>query len=705
MGQRLTSQLGFRRRRLRRLRMEPLEHRRLLAADGFQFSLEALDANGQASTEFAVGELVTLELNFSAPDQESVNFESGLILLDDGSGFSRNIGNSFRPFDPMALEQLDMVARVVSRPENGTAIFLEKDASAFEPIIVQGYFDRPGTSEMRAVMATAGRQQFESHLTAEITRTDIRPESVADSFSIQENTVLTSEVSVLDNDQSSTGADLQSYLLAAPTDGSVTLRSDGTFDYTPHPYFVGQDTFTYAAIEDGILGQPATVTIDVTADLEIEDVLSFQFVATDLDGTPTEQVVAGEPFLVDLVVDSEYPNIERIDVLKMRFEGLRIDGQVTSINPLVIDYGERFAEGVTGSITASWTINAGQQGNELGFLAGARYVIGNVETVTPQITINSLTVMADGQVVTIPADRVRVEPFTIEATNGLSAQRDSYIITDTPENILLPVLTNDRGQDITITDVSVENGNARITDDGTAIEYQPPGTYPPIADLLEYTITDANGSSRSTAVTITLDPDPILGGNFLKGPNEDNLTVAADAKLTEQRIDVLANDPNSQKLRLVGVQTVSGKGNVRISDDELAIIYTPAADSEGTETFQYTVANGVYFLGAAALNVTIEAMPADMNGDGEISPIDPLMLVNYLNNPLGQGEGEDSASTQRFDVNGDRAVTPMDVLLLVNYLNSEQSTPPIQSPGAPYVHDYVLAFWANDLDRRNRLRR
>ena len=56
-----------------------------------------------------------------------------------------------------------------------------------------------------------------------------------------------------------------------PTDGTVTLQPDGSFNYIPDPGFVGQDTFTYDHVGfdiitfDDIVLANATVVIDVTA--------------------------------------------------------------------------------------------------------------------------------------------------------------------------------------------------------------------------------------------------------------------------------------------------------------------------------------------------------------------------------------------------------------------------------------------------------
>jgi hypothetical protein len=68
---------------------------------------------------------------------------------------------------------------------------------------------------------------------------------------------------VLGNDFNLNVDPLTARLVQGPAHGSVTLNSDGSFEYTPEPGFVGTDEFTYAA-QDGHGGEStATCRIDV----------------------------------------------------------------------------------------------------------------------------------------------------------------------------------------------------------------------------------------------------------------------------------------------------------------------------------------------------------------------------------------------------------------------------------------------------------
>lgn len=94
------------------------------------------------------------------------------------------------------------------------------------------------------------------------------PTAVADSYSVDEDTLLTADGiapnpdGVLANDLDGAAA---AVLVSGPSFGVLSLAADGTFTYTPSPDFFGADEFSYAA-NDGAGGpnsEPAVVSITV----------------------------------------------------------------------------------------------------------------------------------------------------------------------------------------------------------------------------------------------------------------------------------------------------------------------------------------------------------------------------------------------------------------------------------------------------------
>jgi len=102
-----------------------------------------------------------------------------------------------------------------------------------------------------------GAYEFASSVTA--------PTAVDDTYSTPQDTPLTvATEGVLGNDIKGEGGSLTAALRSSPANGSVTLTEQGGFSYTPQPGFVGEDSFTYVAIDRGLSSNEATVRIRVS---------------------------------------------------------------------------------------------------------------------------------------------------------------------------------------------------------------------------------------------------------------------------------------------------------------------------------------------------------------------------------------------------------------------------------------------------------
>lgn len=93
------------------------------------------------------------------------------------------------------------------------------------------------------------------------------PAGVADSYAVNTDESLTTAApGVLGNDTDAAGG--IAVLSDAPSSAAAfSLGTDGSFDYTPNPNFVGTDTFTYRIQRNGLTSAAITVTITVRAKL------------------------------------------------------------------------------------------------------------------------------------------------------------------------------------------------------------------------------------------------------------------------------------------------------------------------------------------------------------------------------------------------------------------------------------------------------
>lgn len=92
------------------------------------------------------------------------------------------------------------------------------------------------------------------------------PSAEDDAFDLRPGTVLDVPAGgVLANDHDPDGGPLRAELVDGPTAGSLTLRADGSFRYTPPPGFRGLATFRYRASDGALTSEPATVRLRVNA--------------------------------------------------------------------------------------------------------------------------------------------------------------------------------------------------------------------------------------------------------------------------------------------------------------------------------------------------------------------------------------------------------------------------------------------------------
>jgi hypothetical protein len=77
----------------------------------------------------------------------------------------------------------------------------------------------------------------------------------------------------------------------------------------------------------------------------------------------------------------------------------------------------------------------------------------------------------------------------------------------------------------------------------------------------------------------------------------------------------------------------------------------------------------------------------DVNGDGIVTPVDVLVLINTVNSrgagPLPAARTPADQSMPFVDVNGDDALSPLDVLAVINFLNATSASQPAPEAEGP----------------------
>jgi VCBS repeat-containing protein len=232
--------------------------------------------------------------------------------------------------------------------------------------------------------------------------------------------------------------------------------------------------------------------------------------------------------------------------------------------------------------------------------------------------------------------------------------------------------------------------------------YSPNGQFEALADnqtateIFRYTVSDGTGSAVGT-VTVT-----IRGANDAPIANVDanNYTVQRGKTLTANDASgtltpgvpgddgVLFNDADAEGDAL-RAQLVTGPAHATSFTLNANGTFTYRNDGSAAtfDTFAYRAVDSHNAASAQTVTVVIsivDAPPAawqnpiihtDVNNDGVTSPMDALLLINYINAHTGDPQLPPTrpVGAYYYDANGDGLATAADVLVVINRINQQNA--------------------------------
>jgi VCBS repeat-containing protein len=440
-------------------------------------------------------------------------------------------------------------ASLFSGPANGTLTlngdgsFLYTPNAGFTGMDSFIYFANDGTTN--SMLAA---------VTLEIAGEGSAPVAADDSFTTSEDGVLNIGFSegVLANDTDADGDPLTAELVAGPTNGTLALNEDGSFTYIPNADFSGSDSFTYTTTDGAGVSNVATVNITIEAVNDTPAAENDAFSTDEDTELAGESVLAndtdadGDPLTASLVSDVQHGTLE-----------LNSDGTFTYTPD------ENF-NGIDGF---SYVVNDGTEDSA-------------VATVTISINaVNDLPVAVNDQYTTDEDT-----PLTIPAPGVLENDTDVEGDPLSAAVVAQPV-----------------NGTLTMNADGSFV-YTPNENFNG-TDGFSYLTNDGSGDSQVATVTITVNPvnDDPEGADDAYSVDEDT-TLTVDAAT-----GVLANDTDVDGDTLTAA-LVSGPANGTLTlNADGSFEYTPNANFNGTDTFNYSVSDGTTTVEATA-TITVNAV-------------------------------------------------------------------------------------------------
>jgi VCBS repeat-containing protein len=202
--------------------------------------------------------LATVALNVvAAPNTPPTAVDDNYAVASGGTLMLSAPGVLSNDTDP---EANPLNAQIVSSTTNGT-LTLNSDGSF--TYVNSG---SAATTDTFTYVANDGAaDSTTATVTITINATNVAPTATDDSYMTPHNrTLVVALPGVLANDNDAdAGTVLAAVLVTIPTNGTLTLNSNGSFTYIPSLGYVGPDSFTYRASDGALTSAPAMVDITV----------------------------------------------------------------------------------------------------------------------------------------------------------------------------------------------------------------------------------------------------------------------------------------------------------------------------------------------------------------------------------------------------------------------------------------------------------
>ena len=534
------------------------------------------------------------------------------------------------------------------------------------------------TSEVDYFFNTAAPVTDESGAT-------LPPDAIDDALSGQADTGLSINIAadLLSNDSDPNGDALTLDSFAQPANGTLVDNGDGTLTYTPNGGFVGQDSFTYT-VTDGGLTDTATVTIDVSA--SGPQIFSDAFDGASLDpnwtivqGTAELAQQSGEAYLQiaapagsnmfgsstgasrvmqaapdedfgieakflstptqhhqvqGLLIEQDASNWMRFDTYRSGSD-LYVFAAVTIAAASSVRFNTQVADGSANYLRATrtgddWTLDYsadGQTWTNAGSFTHALAVssVGTFAGSADASTAFTSQVDYFFNTAAPVVDDVFTPP-PVAGDDALSASLDQNLVIDVNADLLVND-SDPQGDPLTITG-NTQPANGTLVDNGDGTWTYQPNTGFIGQDTFTYDISDGTQSATATVTITVSDPTndaPTAVNDTVNGTEDQPLVISAIGNDT---------DPNGDPLTVVSTSQPSS-GTVQVNPDQ-TITYTPNQDSNGADSFTYTITDGRGGFSQATVDVNIAPVAdAPVGVDDNLSTaIDTGLPINVLSDLL-----------------------------------------------------------------------
>ncbi len=522
-----------------------------LALDGSFSYVPAPDVNGSASFTYRASDgqassaPATVSLTINPVNDRPVAGDDAFVLAEDQS-FTAPAGSLLANDSDV---EGPLSALMGLGPDTGALLAFNADGSfTYRPPA-----DFNGTASF-SYAASDGQLNTTATVTLEVQPVNDAPVGAADAYSLDEDGELSIDPGVLANDGDIDSTALTAVLVAAPAHGDLLLEPSGRFGYKPEADYSGPDSFTYSVSDGALSSAPVTVTLTIAPVNDAPQVDDDAF-ATSED-TPLTIAVPGV-----LANDSD------------------ADGP-TSPSATLVSGPSNGSLTLDGSGSFTYAPNANFVGQDsFTYRASDGAASSDVATVT--LTVNGVN---DAPVASADTYAVTEDsPRTVAATAGVLGN-DSDLDGDSLRAELV---------------ATVSSGTLALSSDGSFV-YVPA---PNFNGAVSFTYRARDAALASSSVTVTLNVSAV----------NDAPTAVADSATTQEdtavEIDARLNDSDvdGDAISIVGLNTAGISGTAMLTATN-TIVYTPAPNFSGSESFSYALSDGVAPAVSGSVTVSVSAV-------------------------------------------------------------------------------------------------
>jgi VCBS repeat-containing protein len=357
---------------------------------------------------------------------------------------------------------------------------------------------------------------------------------------------------VLANDTDAEPGPLTAVLLSGTSNGTLTLRADGSFSYTPAPGYVGGDQFQYRARDgSGALSAPATVTLQVNqsndAPVAVDDSYSTNEDQT-LNVNPNNGVVGND-------TDPENDDLTAVLVANVASGTLTLQPNGSfSFAP---------AAGFSGTVTFTYQADDGE-------------LRSNTATVT--ITVNAVN------------DPPAAQPDTY------TTAEDTTLVVPVANGVLANDTDPDDGATLTAALIgNAANGTLTLRPDGS-FNFAPNANF---SGTTSFTYQARDGAASSATATVTINVTAVNDAPFISNAPATTAKEGAAYSYT-----LTATDPDGNALQITAPTLPAW---LKFSAPA-TISGTPAQTDAGVHAVTMEVGDGIAPAVVLRFEITVQAV-------------------------------------------------------------------------------------------------